>query len=220
VSTRSIGLDDRLYSYLVESSVRESPLLARLREETADMPMARMQVAPEQGQFLALLVELTGARSILEIGTFTGYSSLCMALAMPEDGHMLCCDSSEQWTAVARRYWAAAGVSHKIELRLAAAAQTLEELLAQGRAGQFDLAFLDADKENYGIYYERCLELLRPGGVLAVDNTLWSGAVADPQNTEATTEAIRALNLRVRDDERVSSALVPIGDGLSLIRKR
>jgi predicted O-methyltransferase YrrM len=220
MSTRSIGLDERLYAYLLEASLRDTPLLARLRAETAALPMARMQISPEQGQFLALLVELTGARRLLEIGSFTGYSALCMAGALPEDGRLLCCDMSEEWTDIARRYWAEGGVADRIELRLAPALQTLDALLEGGEAGRFDFAFLDADKEHYPQYYERCLELLRPGGLLAVDNTLWSGSVADPGNTEETTEAIRALNLRARDDERVSLSLLPVGDGLSLIRKR
>jgi caffeoyl-CoA O-methyltransferase len=220
MSRRSIPLTDVLHDYLLSVSLREPDLLRRLREETAADPAARMQISPEQGQFMALLVRLMGARSCLEVGVFTGYSSLAVALALPDDGRILACDVSERWTAVARRYWAAAGVGHKIELRLATAMDTLERLRESGAAGRFDFAFIDADKENYVGYYERVLELLRPGGLIAVDNTLWSGRVADPENAEADTVALRHFNEHLHRDERVELSLVPIGDGLTLVRKR
>jgi caffeoyl-CoA O-methyltransferase len=219
MANRSLTLTDALYDYLLRHSLREPALLAELRAETAGMPMSAMQIAPEQGQFMALLVELIGARRTLEIGTFTGYSSLCVALALPADGSVTACDVSEEYTAVARRYWAKAGVADKIDLRLAPAVQTLDALLADGRAASYDFAFIDADKTGYDAYYERCLALLRPGGLIAVDNVLWGGAVADPAKTDADTAAIRALNSKVRDDSRVSMSLVPVGDGMLLARK-
>ena len=220
MSTRTIAIDDRLHDYLLSVSLREPPLLRRLREETARLPEARMQLSPEQGQLMAFLVEALGVRRALEVGVFTGYSSTCVALAMPEDGRLVACDVSDEWTRVARRYWREAGVEQRIELRLGPALTTLEALMAEGASGTFDFAFVDADKEHYVDYYERCLQLVRPGGVIAFDNVLWSGRVADPADTAATTVAIRALNDRLRDDERVSLTLVPIGDGLTLARRR
>ena len=220
MSNRSISLTDSLYEYLLAVSLREPDLLRQLRQETATDPLARMQISPEQGQFMGLLARLMGARRCLEIGVFTGYSSLALALALPDDARIVACDVSEEWTSVARRYWAAAGVAHKIDLRLAPALETMTGLLAAGEAGRFDFAFLDADKENYPSYYELALELLRPGGLLVADNTLWSGRVADPANTEATTEALRRFNEQLHRDERVDLSLVPIGDGLTLARKR
>jgi predicted O-methyltransferase YrrM len=220
MSRRSISLDDSLYDYLLSVSLREPELLRRLREETATDPSARMQISPEQGQFMALLARLMGARRCLEIGVFTGYSSLVLALALPDDGRILACDVSERWTAVARRYWAAAAVAHRIELRLATAMDTLGRLLEAGEAGRYDFAFIDADKENYVGYYERVLDLLRPGGLIVVDNTLWSGRVADPENAEADTVAMRHFNEHLHRDERVDLSLVPVGDGLTLARKR
>lgn len=220
MSNRSITLTDSLYEYMNEVSLREPPLLLALREETAAMTRRSMQISPEQGQFMALIARLIGARRCLEVGVFTGYSSLATALALPDDGSIVACDVSEEWTSVARRYWAAAGVAHKIDLRLAPALETMAGLLAAGEAGRFDFAFLDADKENYPSYYELALELLRPGGLLVADNTLWSGRVADPANTEATTEALRRFNEQLHRDERVDLSLVPIGDGLTLARKR
>jgi len=220
LSTRTIGLDDRLYDYLLSVSLRDSELLARLRAETARDAMARMQVSPEQGQFMALLVELIGARTTLELGVFTGYSSLCVALTLPDDGRIVACDVSERWTDVGRRYWKEAGVEHKIDLRIAPALETLDSLIAEGRAGSFDFAFIDADKGNYTEYYERCLTLVRPGGLIAVDNTLWSGAVADAADEGDDTLAIRALNEHIHADERVTMSLLPIGDGLTLAVKR
>jgi caffeoyl-CoA O-methyltransferase len=194
--------------------------MRRLREETAPMENANMQVGPEQGQFMALLVELVGARNALEVGTFTGYSALAVALALPEDGRLVACDVSEEWTAVGRRYWEEAGVAHKIDLRLAPAVETLDALLAEGRGGTFDFAFIDADKEGYDAYYERALELTRSGGLILLDNTLWRGKVADPTISDADTEALRALNTKLASDERVTLSLLPVGDGLTLARKR
>jgi predicted O-methyltransferase YrrM len=220
MSKRSISLTDSLYDYLLSVSLREPDLLLKLREETAADPAANMQISPEQGQFMGLLARLMGARRCLEIGVFTGYSSLAIALALPEDGRIVACDISEKWTSVARRYWAAAGVAHKIDLRLATAMETLDRLLADGEAGTFDFAFIDADKENYVGYYERALQLLRSGGLVVADNTLWSGRVADPENAEADTVALRHFNELLHGDSRVDLSLVPIGDGLSLARKR
>jgi caffeoyl-CoA O-methyltransferase len=220
MTNRSISLTDSLYRYLLSVSLREPALLRRLREETASNPNARMQIAPEQGQFMALLVRLLGARRCLEVGVFTGYSSLAVGLALPDDGRIVACDVSEEWTTVALRFWAAAGVAHKIDLRLAPALETLEGLLAAGEAGSYDFAFLDADKENYLRYYELALELVRPGGLIVVDNTLWSGRVADPANDEATTVALREFNRHLHGDDRIDLSLVPIGDGLTLARKR
>jgi predicted O-methyltransferase YrrM len=220
MSNRTLNLSDPLYAYMLSVSLREPQVLRRLREETARDEMARMQVAPEQGQFMALLVELTGARQALEIGVFTGYSALCIAQVLPEEGRLVACDISETWTRTARRYWREAGVEHKIDLRVAPAADTLEGLVKQGNEGCFDFAFIDADKENYDLYYERCLQLLRPGGLIAIDNVLWGGAVIDTSDQDADTVAIRALNKKLHSDNRVAISLVPIADGLTLVRKR
>ena len=220
MSVRTIDLDAKLYDYLLAVSVREPRVLAELREETARLPSGGMQISPEQGQLLGLLVELIGARRCLEVGVFTGYSSTCTALAMPEGGTLIACDVSAEYTDVARRYWRRAGVEARIDLRLGPALGTLDALIAAGEAASFDFAFVDADKESYLDYYERCLTLLRPGGLLAIDNVLWGGSVADPSNTSASTVVIRALNETLRGDERVSISLVPIGDGLFLARKR
>ena len=217
---RNVQLTDTLYRYLVDHSVREPDVLRELREETAALPMAGMQIGADQGQFMALLTKLTGARRCLEIGVFTGYSSISVALALPRDGKILACDVSEEWTAIARRYWKKAGVDSKIELRLGPAVETLDGLLAKGEAGKFDFAFIDADKGNYLAYYERVLKLLRPGGLIALDNTLWSGDVANPENQKPDTVALRALNDALHRDERIDLALLPIGDGVSLARKR
>jgi predicted O-methyltransferase YrrM len=220
MSNRTLAIDDRLYSYLLSASLREPTVLKRLRAETASDPHSNMQIAPEQGQFMALLVELLGVKRALEIGTFTGYSALSIALAMSEGGRLLCCDISDEWTAIARRYWKEAGVENKIELRLAPALETLDGLLETDQTAPFDFAFIDADKENYEVYYERCLRLIRPGGLIAVDNTLWDGAVADPRNNEEDTQAIRAFNRKLLKDARISLSLVPIGDGVTLAIKR
>ena len=219
MSNKTFTLSDDLYAYLFENSVREPDILRRLREETAKDSMARMQIAPEQGQFMQLLLRLMGAQRYLEVGVFTGYSSLAVALALPAEGRIVACDVSDTWTKVARRYWAEAGVAEKIDLRLAPALQTLDGLIAGGAAGSFDFAFIDADKANYGAYYQRALTLTRAGGLIAVDNTLWEGRVADPKVRDADTKAIRAFNRHLRDDRRVHLCLVPIGDGLSLALK-
>jgi predicted O-methyltransferase YrrM len=220
MSARTLGLDPKLYDYLLAVSVREPPVLAALREETSKLPGAGMQISPEQGQFMRLLIELLGAQRTLEVGVFTGYSSICVALALPQDGELVACDVSAEYTAVARRYWQQAGVEGRIRLQLGPALGTLDGLIASGAEGSFDFAFIDADKDNYLAYYERALTLLRRGGLIAIDNVLWGGSVADPQDQKPSTLAIRALNARLRDDERVSTSLVPIGDGLFLARKR
>ena len=220
MSNKFLQLTEPVYEYLRSVSLREHDALRRLREETARMSESNMQISPEQGQFMSLLVELLGARKTLEVGVFTGYSALAVALALPPEGRVVACDVSEEWTRVARRYWAEAGVADKITLRLAPALETLDGLLRAGEAGTFDFAFIDADKGSYAAYYERALELIRPGGLVAIDNVLWGGRVADPANDEADTVAIRALNERLRRDERVSLSLVPIADGLTLALKR
>lgn len=220
MSARTIQVTDRLNAYIDATTLREPDVLGRLREETAGMPHAGMQISPLQGQFMQLLIKLMGAKKTLEVGVFTGYSSLSVALALPHDGRIVACDVSEAYTAVARRYWAEAGVADKIDLRLGAAVETLDALLADGQAGTFDFAFIDADKEHYVVYYERALQLVRPGGLIAVDNVLWGGAVADPHDTDLDTESIRALNQLVLRDERVDECLLPVGDGLTLARKR
>jgi len=220
MSNRSIGLAEDLHAYLLKVGVREPEVLRDLRAETAELPNANMQIAPEEGATLAMLVRILGARRVLEIGTFTGYSSTAMALALPADGRIVCCDVSEEWTDIARRAWAAAGVADLVELRLAPALDTLDDLLATDQAGTFDLAFIDADKENYLDYYERSLRLVRRGGVIAIDNVLWGGRVADPSVTDENTEAIRELNALIAADERVDVAMLPVADGLTLARIR
>lgn len=220
MSNKSIALNDRVYDYFLSVSLREPAILQQLREETASHPRSMMQIAPDQGQFLALLIQLIGAKKALEIGVFTGYSSLSVALALPEDGKIIACDVSEEYTTIARRYWQAAGVSDKINLRIQPAIQTLDELLAEGLAETFDFAFIDADKENYDNYYERCLKLIRQGGLIVIDNVLWSGQVADPNIQDRSTTAIRAFNKKLHQDERISLSMIPIADGLSLARKR
>ena len=219
MSSTSFLLADRLADYYGKVAIREAPLLAQLREETAKLPMARMQIAAEEGQLIDLLVRLIGAKRCVEVGVFTGYSSLVTALALPKDGHLLACDVNREWTDIARRYWKEAGVADRIELKLAPALQTLDAEIAKG-AGRYDFAFIDADKENYVHYYERCLKLLRQGGLVAVDNTLWSGRVADPKVDDVDTRAIRAFNEHVSRDPRVEFCLVPIADGVTLARKK
>jgi len=220
MTARTLNLDDALYQYLLDVSLRETPLQRRLRDETQALPMARWQVAPEQGQFLALLVKLSGARRVIEVGTFTGYSALCMAAALPDDGQLICCDIIGDYNATARRYWQEAGLSERIELRLAPALQTLEQIEQQGQGGAFDLIFIDADKANYPAYLESALRLLRSGGLAVFDNTLWSGRVLEHQPESADTRAIQALNLALKYDPRVDLSLLPLGDGLTLCRKR
>lgn len=219
MSSKTLFLPERLNDYLLECTLRETPVQRALRAATKKVPGAGMQVSPEQGSLMQLLVRLTGARRCLEIGTYTGYSALAVALALPARGRIVCCDVSETWTAIARRYWKLARVAHKIELRLAPALETLDQLLAGGAAGRFDFAFIDADKRNYQNYFDRCLRLVRQGGLIAVDNTLWSGRVADRGAKDADTRAIRAFNRKLARDRRVEMAMVPIGDGLSLARK-
>jgi len=219
MSNKSFGLPARVYDYMLSVSLREAPILARLRAETAKLPMSMMQIAPEQGQLLSLLVRVLQPTQCLEVGVFTGYSSLVVALALAPEGRITACDVSEEWTAIARRYWQEAGVAHKIDLHLGPALQTLDRLIADGRAASYDLAFIDADKGNYWGYFERALMLLRPGGLIAIDNTLWSGGPADPKAKDATTEAIRTFNRRLFEDNRVHISLVPIGDGMTLALK-
>ncbi len=220
MTNKTIGISDELAAYVVRVGTREPDVLARLREETAAIPQHGMQVAPEQGAFLALLVELTGARRCIEVGTFTGYSSLAVALALPEDGQLVCCDVSEEWTALARKYWNEAGVADKIDLRLAPAAETLDQLLEDGENDVYDFAFVDADKAGYDGYYERLLRLVRPGGLIAFDNTLWHGRVLEENPEDEDTRALQALNEKLAGDERISLCLVPFADGVTLARRR
>lgn len=219
MSTGYLPLNDQLFSYLLNNSLRESALQKQLRLETASIPEGGMQISPEQGQFMQFLIKLIGARKTLEVGVFTGYSSLCTALALPDDGQIIACDVSEKWTSIARRYWAEAGVAHKIDLRLAPATATLDALLADGQAGTFDFAFIDADKENYLNYYERALQLVRKGGMIAIDNTLWYGKVADESVQDVDTRAIRELNKALHHDDRIFLSLTQIGDGVTLALK-
>jgi len=216
---RSLNLDEKLYRYVIERTVREHPVLAELREATAGMKHGGMQIGPDQGQFMQLLVKMLGAKRTIEVGVFTGYSSLAVALALPADGKVVACDVSEEWTSMAKRYWEKAGVASKIDLRIAPATRTLDALVAAGGAGQYDFAFIDADKSAYRDYYERCLVLLRKGGLIAIDNTLWSGAVIDPRDESKDTVALRALNDFIAGDSRVSSSLLSIGDGVTLALK-
>ncbi|MDH3900830.1 MAG: class I SAM-dependent methyltransferase [Gammaproteobacteria bacterium] len=220
MSNKTLPLDAALYEYLLSVSLREPDILERLRAETARDSMARMLTAPEQGQFMALLVQLIGARKCLEIGVYTGYSATRVALALPADGRLIACDTSEEWTSIARRYWEEAGVAERIRLHLAPAMETLDGLLDAGEAGSFDFAFIDADKENYRHYYERSLQLLRPGGLIVIDNTLWSGDVADPEKQDVDTVAIRILNEFIHQDDRVEMSMLPVADGLTLVLKK
>ena len=220
MTNRTLNLDDALYQYLLDVSLRESPLLKRLREETAQLPTARWQIAPEQGQFMALLVQISGARKILEIGTFTGYSALCMAQAMPADGRLICCDLPGEYNSIAERYWHDAGVAERIDLRLAPALETLSALERGGQSESFDLIFIDADKANYRVYLEHALVLVRQGGLILFDNVLWSGRVLEQSPESADTRAIQALNRGLLRDSRIDLSLLPLGDGLTLCRKR
>lgn len=220
MTATTIGLPDDVHAYVLRWGLREPDILARLREETAAHPRSSMQIAPEQGAVLGLLVELLGARRCLEIGTFTGYSSLVVALSLPDDGRIVCCDVSDEYTSVARRYWAEAGVEDRVDLRLGPAVETLDALLAAGAAGTFDLAFIDADKGGYPAYWERCVDLVRPGGVIAIDNVLWGGSVADPAVVDADTLTLRRVNERVASDPRVRHVLLAIADGMTIARKR
>ena len=220
MSNKASSLDNQLYEYLLSVSLREPEVLFRLREETVRHPRAQMQIAPEQGQLMSLLLQAIGAKKTLELGVFTGYSSLCTALTLPDDGKIVACDISEEFTAVAKRYWQEAGVAHKIDLRLAPALDTLEQLLAEGQAETFDFAFIDADKENYAHYYDRVFHLIRPGGLIAIDNVLWSGRVIQPDAQDQGTIAIREFNAKLMQDDRVVLSLVPIADGLTLVWKK
>ena len=220
MSRRTLPLTERLHDYLLSATLREHPAQARLRAATAELPEGGMQSAPEQAQLMGLLVELTGARRVLEIGCFTGYSTLAMALALPSDGRLLTLDVNPDWVEIGRRAWRQAGVADRIEVRFGLALESLDQLLATDGAASFDLVFIDADKKTYDAYYERSLVLVRPGGLIMIDNVLWDGAVADPANRDRQTEALRALNAKLQADARVSTALVPIGEGLMLALKR
>lgn len=220
MSARTITMTEPLYDYLLSINRPIPDIFARLRSETLKLANAGMQISVEQGHFMELLIQLTGAKKVLEVGVFTGYSALTVASALPTDGKLIACDVSEEWTSIGRKYWEEAGVAHKIDLRIAPALQTLDALIADGQAGTFDFAFIDADKPNYDAYYERILQLLRPNGLIAIDNTLWSGQVADEKIQDENTVALRALNAKLRDDARVSLSVLPIGDGLTLALKR
>ncbi|KPK36773.1 MAG: SAM-dependent methyltransferase [Nitrospira bacterium SG8_35_1] len=219
MSNKTLCITEKLYEYMLSVSLREPDVLRQLRFETASDVHANMQISPEQGQFMALLVKMLSAKNTLDVGVYTGYSSLCIALSLPKDGRVIACDLNREWTDTAKRYWRKAGVTEKIELRLAPAKKTLEDLLAKKAAATFDFAFIDADKINYDLYYEYCLELIRPGGLVAIDNVLWDGAVADDAVDDADTMAIRTLNHKIHSDPRVEISLVPIADGLTLARK-
>lgn len=220
MSNKSFSLSEPLYRYLCEVSLREPALLRQLREDTAQREDANMQIAPEQGQFMAMLLRLMQAHQVIEVGVYTGYSSLIMAQALPRDGRILACDINPETTEIARQAWARAGVVDKIDLQLAPALETLDKEIAAGHAGRYDFAFIDADKTNYANYYERCLALLRPGGLIVVDNTLWAGRVLDTESDDEDTRAIQAFNQQVADDTRVDISLLPLADGLTLLHKR
>jgi predicted O-methyltransferase YrrM len=220
MSSSNEYIPDGLYDYILESTLRDRPEYKALRDETRDLPNARMQISPDQGQFMALLAKLIGATKAIEVGTFTGYSALVVAEALPADGKLVACDIDDEMPAIGGRYWENAGVAHKIDLRIGPAAQTLDDMIAAGEKGSYDLAFIDADKENYGLYYERCLELIRTRGLILIDNVLWGGRTADKSNSDESTVAIRALTKRMQADERVDFSLIPVGDGLSLAVKR
>lgn len=220
MSNKTLQLNDTLYHYLQSVSLREAEILTQLRHETAQQPMSQMQISPEQGQFMALLVQLMGAKKTLEVGVFTGYSSLAVALALPPDGKIIACDLNEDYTAIAQNYWQKAGVAHKIDLRIAPALETLDQLITTGHTETFDFVFIDADKSNYDHYYEQALQLVRPGGLITIDNVLWSGRVADSAVQDNRTQRIRALNEKIHSDSRVFPSLIPIADGLTLALKR
>ena len=220
MTNKTIGLSDELAAYIVKFGTREPAVLARLREETEAIPQHGMQIAPEQGAFLALLAELIGARRCIEVGTFTGYSSTAIALVLPKDGRLVCCDVSEEWTSLASKFWHEAGVAGKIDLRIAPAAETLDQLVADGEEDAFDFAFIDADKSGYDGYYEQLLRLVRPGGLIAFDNTLWGGEVLNLDADDEDTRALQALNAKLAEDERITLCLLPVGDGVTLALRR
>ncbi|MEM7363688.1 MAG: class I SAM-dependent methyltransferase [Pseudomonadota bacterium] len=219
-NSRNISMNDTLYQYILDNTLRDQEILQRLREETSLDRDGDMQVGPDQGQLLALLAKLTNAKRTIEVGVFTGYSTLCTAMALPDDGEIIACDISRRWTSIATRYWREAGVDSKIKLHLAPGQETLQALIDDNQVGSFDFAFIDADKTGYDAYYELCLTLLRPGGLIAIDNVLWGGAVANPKRQDADTVALRALNAKLKDDDRVDLSMLPIGDGLTLALKR
>lgn len=220
MSDATLNLSPTVYDYLIKHSLRELAVLTELRKETHKLTESRMQISPEQGQFMALLMEILAAKKTLDIGTFTGYSALAVALALPADGKVFALDVSDQWTNIAKKFWQDSGAGNKIELKLGPAVDSLKMLIANGESGTFDFAFIDADKANYDQYYELSLQLLRKGGLIAVDNVLWDGKVADPEENDQSTNAIRALNSKILKDERVTISMLPIGDGLTLARKR
>ena len=220
MSNRTLAISESIYQYLCDHSLREDPILKDLRDHTYDMEERAMQIAPEQGQFMKMLVKLIGAKNTIEVGVFTGYSSLAIALALPEDGRIVACDVNPQYTSVAEKFWVSAGVREKIDLRIGPAKDTLLELINADLTGTFDFAFIDADKINYDHYYELCLQLIRPGGLITVDNVLWGGAVSDDTINDVDTNSIRALNDKLHQDERIDLSLVPVGDGLTLAMKR
>jgi predicted O-methyltransferase YrrM len=220
MSNKTLNLNDQLYQYLLGNSLRESDVMARLREVTAELPDHEMQISPEQGQFMQLLVRMLNVQHAIEIGTFTGYSALAVALALPGNGELICCDLSEEWVGIGLPFWKEAGVDHKITFKKGSALDTLEDLLKDGRASAFDFAFIDADKINYLNYYEQCLQLIRPGGLILIDNTLWNGAVCDASDERESTVAIREFNLMLHKDERIFLSLLPLGDGLTLALKK
>lgn len=220
MSRQTLNLTPQVYEYLLSVSLRENEILRQLREETANHRLARMQISPEQGQFMGLLIKLMGVKKILEIGVYTGYSSTAMALALPEEGKIVACDVSEEFTKIARKYWQKAQVESKIDLHIAPALETLDKLIAEGEEETFDFVFIDADKRNYGNYYEKSLQLLSQGGLIAVDNVLWNGKVADAEEQDNLTKAIRNFNQKLAQDDRIDLSLIPIGDGLTLARKK
>jgi len=220
MANQSIGLNTDLYDYLLSTGVREPDILQQLRAATDKEEMSVMRSAPEQGQFMAMLLRLMGAKRVLEIGAYTGYATLWMALALPDDGSIISCDISKQWASVGQRFWAAARVEHKIDLRLQPALDTLQALLAEDAQESFDFAFIDADKVNYQVYFEACLQLIRPGGLIVIDNVLWGGSIIDMENREESTEAIRIFNQRLHEDQRVDIVMLPVADGITLAQKR
>ena len=220
MSSSTLFLNRKLYEYMLSVSLRDNAILTQLREETRQFPMYGMQVSSEQGQFMSLLIRLMNASRALEVGVFTGYSSLCIAMALPENGELIACDINTEWTSVAKKYWEKSGVASKIKLHLAPAEKTLENLVKDGQEGSFDFAFIDADKENYDIYYEYSLKLLREGGLIAIDNVFWNGSVADSDAVDSSTRALQKLNEKIRMDDRVDMSMLPVGDGLTLAMKR